>query len=61
LITYLDGEKRYILHPENLKIGDSIISSKDCEIKIGNSLPLDKIPLGTEIHNVEFFQEKVDN
>lgn len=58
LITYLDGEKRYILHPENLKIGDSIISSKECEIKVGNSLPLDKIPLGTEIHNVEFFPGK---
>jgi len=58
LITYLDGEKRYILHPESLKIGDSIISSKECEIKVGNSLPLDKIPLGTEIHNVEFFPGK---
>jgi len=58
LITYLDGEKRYILHPETLKIGDSIISSKECEIKVGNSLPLDKIPLGTEIHNVEFFPGK---
>ena len=58
LITYLDGEKRYILHPENLKIGDLIVSSKECEIKIGNALPLDKIPLGTEIHNVEFFPGK---
>jgi large subunit ribosomal protein L2 len=58
LITYLDGEKRYILHPENLKIGDVVVSSNECEIKIGNSLPLDKIPLGTEIHNVEFFPGK---
>lgn len=58
LITYLDGEKRYILHPENLKIGDLVISGKECEIKVGNALPLDKIPLGTEIHNVEFFPGK---
>jgi large subunit ribosomal protein L2 len=58
LITYLDGEKRYILHPENLKVNDVIFSSKECEIKIGNCLPLDKIPLGTEVHNVEFFPGK---
>ena len=58
LITYLDGEKRYILHPENLKIGDFIFAGKSAEIKIGNSLPLDNIPLGTDVHNIEFFPGK---
>jgi len=58
LITYLDGEKRYILHPENLKIGDIICSGKNSEIKIGNALPLENIPLGTDIHNIEFFPGK---
>jgi large subunit ribosomal protein L2 len=58
LIHYEDGEKRYILHPENLKIGDKISSGKDSEISIGNCLPLDLIPLGTEVHNVELFPGK---
>jgi large subunit ribosomal protein L2 len=59
LIQYIDGEKRYILHPENLKIGDSIFSSKkNISIELGNALPLENIPLGTEIHNVEFFPGK---
>lgn len=53
LINYTDGEKRYILHPENLKIGDSIFSSKVCEPNIGNTLPLEHIPLGVDVHNVE--------
>jgi large subunit ribosomal protein L2 len=58
LVTYEDGEKRYILHPENLFIGDSICSGKNVEIKIGNSLPLELIPLGTDIHNIELIPGK---
>jgi large subunit ribosomal protein L2 len=58
LIHYEDGEKRYILHPEKLKIGDLISSGKNIELKIGNSLPLENIPLGTDIHNVELIPGK---
>lgn len=58
LIKYIDGEKRYILYPEKLKIGDKIIAGIDYEINIGNSLPLYKIPVGIEIHNLEFFPKK---
>lgn len=54
LLFYADGEKRYILHPEGLNIGDIIYSDFETSIKIGNALPLNKIPLGTNIHNVEF-------
>ncbi|MBP7461886.1 MAG: 50S ribosomal protein L2 [Candidatus Delongbacteria bacterium] len=53
LIFYADGEKRYILAPEGLKIGDSIVSGSEAEIKVGNTLPLKNIPLGTTVHNVE--------
>ncbi|HOV90460.1 MAG TPA: 50S ribosomal protein L2 [Syntrophorhabdaceae bacterium] len=55
LINYRDGEKRYIIAPLGLKVGDTVISSKkpDTEIKEGNALPLALIPLGTFIHNVE--------
>ncbi len=53
LIEYTDGEKRYILHPVNLNIGDTIISSENAEIKVGNALPLKNIPIGIEVHNVE--------
>ena len=55
LIEYPDGEKRYILWPEGLKVGDSIISTKSekAEIKVGNCMPLRFIPLGTYIHNIE--------
>lgn len=58
LINYLDGDKRYILHPETLKVGDTIASGKNVEIKIGNALPLNDIPLGTDVHNVELFPGK---
>jgi large subunit ribosomal protein L2 len=58
LINYEDGEKRYILHPENLKVGDVVSSGKKAEIAIGHSLPLDSIPLGTDVHNVELFPGK---
>jgi large subunit ribosomal protein L2 len=53
LINYIDGEKRYILHPENLKVGDYIHSGSCVKFQIGNALPLNSIPLGTEIHNIE--------
>jgi large subunit ribosomal protein L2 len=53
LVCYADGERRYILHPEGLKVGDTILSGKDSEIKVGNTLPLQNIPLGSVIHNVE--------
>lgn len=53
LIQYEDGEKRYILQPRGLKIGDNILSGLEAPIIIGNSLPLTNIALGTEVHNVE--------
>ncbi|MCM1985307.1 50S ribosomal protein L2 [Lyngbya confervoides] len=53
LIHYLDGEKRYILHPRNLEIGATIQAGPESPIEIGNALPLANIPLGTEVHNVE--------
>lgn len=54
LLRYEDGEKRYILHPRGLNIGDIIQSASNAPILIGNSLPLRNIPLGAEVHNVEF-------
>ena len=53
LVVYKDGEKRYILTPHELKVGDKIISGADAEINVGNALPLENIPLGTMVHNVE--------
>src|ERR1700704_3040655 len=53
LLTYADGEKRYILQPNGLKVGDTIISGDNVDILPGNCLPLKNIPLGTQIHNVE--------
>nr|YP_009628983.1 ribosomal protein L2 [Lewinskya incana]QBX99206.1 ribosomal protein L2 [Lewinskya incana] len=53
LVNYEDGEKRYILHPRGIKIGDTIISSNEAPILIGNALPLTNMPLGTAIHNIE--------
>ncbi len=58
LINYKDGEKRYILHPENLNIGDIVTSGQTVEIKVGNALPLDNIPLGTDVHNIELLPKK---
>jgi large subunit ribosomal protein L2 len=52
LLNYADGEKRYILWPVGLKVGDTVLSSREADIKPGNSLPLRSIPLGTTIHNV---------
>jgi len=58
LINYENGEKRYILHPEKLKIGDNVFAGKSPSIEIGNALPLENIPLGTDIHNVELIPGK---
>jgi len=53
LLVYADGEKRYILWPDGLKVGDTVVSGPDAEIKVGNALPLRNIPVGTIVHNVE--------
>nr|YP_009867715.1 ribosomal protein L2 [Hygroamblystegium varium var. humile]QKG04866.1 ribosomal protein L2 [Hygroamblystegium varium var. humile] len=53
LVYYEDGEKKYILHPRGIKIGDTIVSSNEAPILIGNALPLTNMPLGTAIHNIE--------
>ncbi len=53
LLHYVDGEKRYILAPQELKVGDTVISSKTADIKPGNALPLRFIPPGTTVHNIE--------
>ena len=52
-LHYADGEKRYILQPQGLKVGDSVLSSSKADILPGNCLPIESIPLGTIIHNVE--------
>ena len=53
LLCYKDGEKRYILAPLGLNVGDVIVSGKDADIKVGNALPLEFVPVGTMIHNIE--------
>lgn len=53
LLTYLDGEKRYIIAPDGLKVGDFVESGENADIKVGNALPLKNIPVGTVIHNIE--------
>ncbi len=53
LLHYADGEKRYILAPLGLQVGDVVISGTDCDIKTGNALPLASIPVGTLVHNIE--------
>ncbi len=53
LIHYVDGEKRYILHPRGLEVGDKIMSGPNAEVRVGNALPLSMIPLGTVIHAIE--------
>lgn len=58
LINYIDGEKRYILQPKNLNVGDTILSGSGSSFNIGNSLPLEEIPLGTSIHNVELISKR---
>jgi large subunit ribosomal protein L2 len=58
LLHYADGEKAYILCPNNLEVGSEVISSRNADIKPGNSLPLDAIPTGTLVHNVELRPRK---
>jgi len=58
LVTYADGEKRYILAPVGLKVGDKIMSGPTAEIRVGNALPIYRIPLGTQVHNIELQQGK---
>lgn len=58
LVYYKDGEKRYILHPNNLNVGDTILSGVDVPLSIGNTLPLSEIPLGTAIHNIELIPNR---
>ena len=53
LLYYADGEKRYIIAPNNLQVGDKLLSGEGAEIRIGNALPLKNIPLGTYVHNIE--------
>jgi large subunit ribosomal protein L2 len=58
LIHYKDGEKRYILHPKNLNVGDKILSGSESPSTIGNTLPIQEIPLGTSIHNIELIPNR---
>jgi large subunit ribosomal protein L2 len=58
LINYVDGEKRYILQPKDLNVGDKIMSGAGSSLNIGNSLPLGEIPLGTAIHNIELIPNR---
>jgi large subunit ribosomal protein L2 len=53
LVEYADGELRYILHPRGLKVGDTIVSGPGADVRLGNTLPLGEMPLGTDVHNVE--------
>jgi large subunit ribosomal protein L2 len=58
LLNYIDGEKRYIIAPDGLKVGDTILSGEEAEIKVGNAMPLAKIPVGVMVHNVEMREKK---
>ena len=58
LVTYADGEKRYIIAPNGLKVGDTIVSGPESDIKVGNCLPLKNIPVGTFVHNIELSRGK---
>ena len=53
LVEYADGEKRYILHPKGLAVGDTVVSGPGSDVRTGNALPLREVPLGTSVHNVE--------
>lgn len=53
LVNYVDGEKRYIIAPKGIKVGQTIVSGENVDIKVGNALPLERIPVGTVIHNIE--------
>jgi large subunit ribosomal protein L2 len=53
LVEYADGERRYIIHPKGLKVGDSVVSGPGSDIRTGNTIPLGEVPLGTSVHNIE--------
>lgn len=55
LLSYADGEKRYIVAPNGLKVGDTVMSGPDADIVVGNTLPIKNIPVGTVIHNIELY------
>ena len=55
LLVYADGEKRYIIAPLGLQVGDTVMSGKGAEIRVGNALSLERIPLGTLVHNIELY------
>lgn len=55
LLSYADGEKRYIVAPNGLKVGDTVMSGPDADIVVGNALPIKNIPVGTTIHNIELY------
>jgi large subunit ribosomal protein L2 len=58
LISYLDGEKSYILAPNGLTVGDKLMNGEGAEVRVGNCLPLQNIPVGTQIHNIELYPGK---
>jgi large subunit ribosomal protein L2 len=58
LVEYADGEKRYILHPKGLAVGDSVVSGPGSDVRTGNAMPLREVPLGTTVHNVEMIPGK---
>ena len=58
LVQYADGEKRYVLHPKGLSVGDTIVSGPGSDVRIGNALPLRETPLGTFVHNIELHPGK---
>ncbi len=53
LVEYADGEKRYMLHPKGLAVGDSVVAGPGADIRVGNAMPLSEVPLGTAVHNIE--------
>jgi large subunit ribosomal protein L2 len=53
LVQYGDGEKRYILHPKGLAVGDTVVAGPGSDIRVGNAMPLNDVPLGTAVHNIE--------
>ncbi|RMI17196.1 MAG: 50S ribosomal protein L2 [Calditrichaeota bacterium] len=58
LLAYADGEKRYILAPEGLKVGDTVVAGEEAEIRVGNAMPLARVPLGMTVHNIELVPGK---
>jgi large subunit ribosomal protein L2 len=53
LVEYADGEKRYMLHPKGMAVGDTVVAGPGSDIRVGNAMPLAEVPLGTAVHNIE--------